>query len=264
MKPTIEFIKHIAIHAGGILESYAQGDKGVEYKGRTDLVTDADLASEAYLIGEIRKAFPDHAINAEESGDIHGNTDHKWYIDPIDGTLNYAHGVPIYCVSVAYAYRGDLTLGVIYNPVLDECFWAERGKGAFLNEDSIHVSDFEDLIDCLLATGFPHDAWGTVEDNLQNFYHISKISQTVRRMGSAALDMAYIAAGRLDGFWSISIHPWDVAAAALIVQEAGGVVTGIRGEDDFMKLPVTIVCANPIIHQKLLTELTQVRAENNG
>ncbi len=262
MKPTIEFIKDIAANAGDILQNYAQGEKGVEHKGRTDLVTAADRASEAYLIGEIRKAFPDHTINAEESGDLDGSTEHKWYIDPIDGTLNYAHGVPIYCVSVAYAYRGDMKLGVVYDPVLKECFWAERGDGAYLNEAQIHVSNFDDLIDCLLATGFPHEAWGTAKDNMGNFFHFSQVSQTVRRLGSAALDMVYVAAGRLDGFWSISIYPWDVAASALIVQEAGGVVTNVCGGEDFIRLPVTIVCANPIIHKQMLAVLAKVRKNN--
>jgi len=261
MEPTIEFIKQIAANAGDILQKYAQGEKDIQHKGRTDLVTAADRASETYLIGEIRKAFPIHAINAEESGDLRGRSEHKWFIDPLDGTLNYAHGIPIYSVSVGYAYHGEMKLGVVYNPVLDECFWVERGGGAFLNDQPIRVSGFTDLIDCLLATGFPHEAWGTSEDNIGNFFRLSQVSQTVRRMGSAALDIVYVAAGRLDGFWSISIHPWDVAAAALIVQEAGGVVTTVDGKDNFMNVPVTILCANPIIHKKMLAVLEEVRAE---
>lgn len=263
MEPTIEFVKEIALNAGKILQSYVGEDKDVHHKGVTDLVTAADHASEAYLIGEIRKAFPDHAINAEESGDLRGSSEHKWFIDPLDGTLNFAHGIPIYCVSVGYAFRGEMMLGVVYNPVLDECFWAERGGGAYLNGKPLQVSSFVDLIECLLATGFPHEAWGTLEDNIGNFLHLSQVSQTVRRMGSAALDIVYVAAGRLDGFWSISIHPWDVAAAALIVQEAGGVVTTVDGKDNFMDVPVTILCANPTIHEKMLAVLEGVRAEKD-
>jgi myo-inositol-1(or 4)-monophosphatase len=263
LKPSVDFIKSIATQAGEILLYYAQGEKDIQHKGRTDLVTVADRASEAYLIGEIRKAFPDHAINAEESGDILGSVDHKWFIDPLDGTLNYAHGIPIYSVSVGYAHKGEMMLGVVYDPVLRECFWAERGGGAYLNEKPIHVSNFVDLIDCLLATGFPNEVWGTPGDNIGNFFHFSQVSQTVRRLGSAALDIAYVAAGRLDGFWSVSIYPWDFAAGALMVQEAGGVVTDVFGVLDVMQKPYSIVCANPIIHQKMLAVLEAVRGDKS-
>lgn len=263
MKPTLDFIKAIATQAGEILLNFAVDDLNIQHKGRTDLVTVADRASEDYLIGEIRKAFPDHAINAEESGDILGSVDHKWFIDPLDGTLNYAHGVPIYSVSVGYAFKGEMMLGVVYDPVLRECFWAERGGGAYLNEKSICVSNFVDLIDCLLATGFPNEAWGTPMDNIGNFFQFSQVSQTVRRLGSAALDIVYVAAGRLDGFWSISIYPWDIAAGGLIVQEAGGVVTDVFGRPDFMQKPPTIVCANPVIHQKMLAVLEAERSDQS-
>lgn len=255
MEPTLDFVKEMAYHAGGILLKQAARDFSIQHKSRKDLVTSADHASEAYLIETIRKAFPEHAINAEESGELGGEADHKWFIDPLDGTINYAHGIPIYCVSIGYASKGVMTLGVVYDPNRDECFCAERGQGASLNDQPIRVADKTDLIECLLATGFPRDLEGTPGDNLNNFTRLNRSSQTVRRMGSAALDIAYVAAGRLDGFWSVEIFQWDVGAASLMVSEAGGLVTDINGEADFMTPPVSILCANPIIHAKMLAIL---------
>ncbi len=262
MKPTIDFIKTISEQAGEILLSFVGEEMGVRHKSRRDLVTLADHAAEAYLIDTIRKAFPDHAINAEESGELEGAVAHRWFIDPLDGTLNFAHGLPIYCVSVAYAYQGEIELGVVYDPVRNEFFSAERGGGAWLNGQPIHVSEREDLIECMLATGFPGDDWGSVGDNMENFNQISQEVQTVRRLGSAALDIVYVAAGRLDGFWSIKIHQWDVAAGGLIVREAGGVVTDMYSDADYMKTPVTFVCANPVIQPKMLAMLAGVRQNN--
>ncbi len=264
MEPTLDFVKTIALHAGELLLSFVGGDLAVEHKSRTDLVTRADHASESYLIGEVQNAFPAHAINAEESGEHAGDADHRWFIDPLDGTLNYAHGVPIYCVSVAYAYRDQLQLGVIYDPVHEECFYAERGQGAFLNGRSMHVSAFEDLIDCMLVTGFPNDMWGTTDDNTANFFRFSKMAQTVRRLGSAALDAVYVAAGRLDGFWEVELCQWDLAAAALIIQEAGGIVTDIYGGSELLQPPVSVLAANPMIHAKMLSVLRQVRDERES
>lgn len=259
MEPTLDFIKTLTAEAGQIIQGVVGDEMDVQHKSPTDLVTRADKASEAFLIDAIRKAFPEHAINAEESGAWQGSAEHQWFIDPLDGTLNFAHGVPIYCVSVGYAYRGEMALGVVYNPVLKEFFCAERGAGATLNDAKINVSGYTDLVDCMLATGFPSDDWGTPQDNMANYFRFNQLSQTVRRLGSAALDIVYVAAGRLDGFWSISIHQWDVAAGALIVQEAGGVVTDVFGGSDFMRQPVTIACANPVIHAKMLAVLAEVR-----
>ena len=263
MQPTLEFVKTITQEAGKILESFTGGDLGIEHKSRTDLVTKADHASEQFLIGAIREAFPDHAINAEESGHWEGTPDHQWFIDPLDGTLNFAHGVPMYCVSVGYAYRGELELGVVYDPVHKECFYAERGQGAFLNDKPIHVSGFEDLVDCMLVTGFPNNMWGTPDDNTYNFIRFSKLSQTVRRLGSAALDIVYVGAGRLDGFWEVEINNWDIAAGSLIVREAGGVVSNIYGDRDFLQEPISIVAANPVIHAKMLEVLAEERSERS-
>lgn len=263
MAPTLVFIKDLAKKAGKILEDYTTKELGVKHKSRTDLVTNADHASEEFIIEKIKNEFPDHAINAEESGVWEGTTTDQWFIDPLDGTLNYAHGVPIYSVSIGYAYKGDMTLGVIYDPTRDEMFCAERGKGATLNDVPIQVSRHSALIDCMLVTGFPSDMGLARDDNMANFFRFSQLTQSVRRLGSAALDIAYVAAGRMDGFWRNEVHPWDIAAGSLMVEEAGGVVTNIFGEADFMKKPLSIVAANPIIHTKMLDVFASIREEGN-
>lgn len=259
MQPTLEFIMEITRKAGQILQSFVGQEMDVRHKSRTDLVTQADHASERYLIDAIRAAFPDHAVNAEESGEIAGSQAHQWFIDPLDGTLNFAHGVPFYCVSVGYACQGEMALGVIYDPVRDEMFCAQQGKGATLNGKPIQVSGFTELIDCMLVTGFPYDHEHAPDDNNENFIRFNQLSQTVRRLGSAALDIVYVGAGRLDGFWEVTVRPWDVAAGALIVREAGGTVTNIYGGADFMAEPISLTCANPVIQAKMLDVLADVR-----
>lgn len=260
MKPTLDFIKTIAAQAGEILLNFS-GDLDIQHKSRTDLVTQADHESEQYLIKAIQKAFPDHAIIAEESGQWQGTQEHQWYIDPLDGTLNYAHGVPIYCVSIGYSYQGQMQMGVVYDPTRDECYSAERGQGASLNGKPIRVSNYTDLIDSMLATGFPKGVDDPRESNIPNFIRFTEVAQSVRRIGSAALTIVYVAAGRLDGFWEADIFQWDIAAGGLIVEEAGGLVTDVYGEPDYMKKPPSIACANPVIHAKMLDVLAQVRAD---
>jgi myo-inositol-1(or 4)-monophosphatase len=259
MHPTLDFLIEMASQAGQILLDFDRKNLDANHKSRTDLVTGADHASEGHLIHIIQQAFPGHAINAEESGEWTGETAHKWYLDPLDGTLNYAHGIPFYCVSIGYAYQDQMALGVIYDPIRKEYFCAERGAGATLNGKAIQVADEEDLLECMLGTGFPHDAWGTHDDNMDNFFRFNQNAQAVRRLGSAALDIAYVAAGRLNGFWSVEIHQWDVAAAGLMVQEAGGLITNVYGDPDYMQKPVTIVAANPSIHPKMLATLAEAR-----
>lgn len=264
MEPTLAFIKELALHAGKILRNYVDKDLDIKHKSRTDLVTIADHASEKFLIDSIKNAFPLHAINAEESGELVGEKNHQWFIDPLDGTLNFAHGVPIYSVSIGYAYQGKMTLGVIYDPSLDEIFCAERGQGVTMNGESIHVADHQDLIDCMLYTSFPHDQWGSLQDNTDNFFRFCQVSQTVRRLGSAALAIAYIAAGRLDGIWQTEIYQWDVAAGALMIEEAGGIVTDIYGRSDYLRKPVSFLAANPIIHSAMLDVLEEVRSNRKS
>jgi len=267
-KPTLSDLERLARQAGQILRAGYQQEHQVDYKGVIDPVTEIDRQSEEYLLGEIRKQFPDHHILAEESGGTNGNRD-QWYIDPLDGTVNYAHNIPIFCVSIAYASNGTtstspsgtmslsagLSLGAVYDPMRDEMFTAERGKGAHLNGRPLQVSGVANLNRSLLVTGFPYDAWDSEFDNFANFVKLSKKSMGVRRLGSAALDLCYVAAGRLDGFWELALSPWDVAAGGLICEEAGGHVTDVFGGPDYISPPQSVLATAPGIHARLLEEL---------
>ena len=255
MQPTLSYIEAIARNAGKILREGYNKEHKVDFKGVIDLVTEIDHQSEAYLLGEVQRDFPGHHILAEESGVIHGNDEHVWYIDPLDGTVNYAHHIPIFCVSIAYSSKGVLTLGAVYDPMRDEMFLAERGKGATLNGKAIGVSATTELQKSLLVTGFPYDAWNTEQDNFANFIKFGKISQGVRRLGSAALDLCYVAAGRFDGFWELALKPWDVAAGGLVCEEAGACVTNVGGEADYISPPQSVVATAPGIHVRMLDEL---------
>jgi myo-inositol-1(or 4)-monophosphatase len=256
MQPTLSYLANLARRAGEILRAGYNQEHQVAYKGVIDLVTEVDHQSEAYLLGELRRDFPDHHIFSEESGIIQGNDENIWYIDPLDGTVNYAHHVPVFCVSIGYAHRGELTLGAVYDPLRDELFLAERGQGARLNGDRITVSGAGELQKSLLVTGFPYDAWNTLQDNFSNFIKFAKLSQGVRRLGSAALDLCYVAAGRFDGYWELALKPWDVAAGALMCEEAGATVTNTRGEPDYISAPQSILAAAPGIHARMLEELS--------
>lgn len=262
MEPTLEQLINWARIAGGMALQMQQGDLQIEHKSTADLVTRADKAIEAYLLGEIHASFPTHAILGEESGDHGDSPDDQWYVDPIDGTLNYAHGIPMFTVSIAYAHQGEIKLGVVYCPPLDEMFAAEAGKGAWLNEKPMHVSTIDTLIDSMLITGFRFHLWDTPRTNKFNFERFSRECQAVRRLGSAALDICYVAAGRVEGFWEIALNAWDVAAGILIVREAGGVVGALYGEGD--PLDGDILAANPVIfplmREILLEELPRAQA----
>ena len=255
MQLTLAYIENLARQAGAILRAGYNKEHQVGYKGVIDLVTEIDHQSEKFLLGEIQKDFPDHHIFSEESGVIQGNDEHIWYIDPLDGTVNYAHHIPIFCVSIAYAFHSDLTLGVVYDPMRDEMFLAQRGQGATLNGKPLHVSSATELQRSLLVTGFPYTAWNTPQDNFDNFAKFGKLTQGVRRLGSAALDLCYVAAGRFDGFWEMSLHPWDVAAGGLICEEAGARVTDIQGGKDYISPPQSVLSATPGIHSLMLDEL---------
>jgi len=257
--PTLTDLERLARQAGQILHGGYQKEHQVDYKGVIDLVTEVDRQSEDYLLGEIRKSFPDHQILAEESGGTRGG-DCQWYIDPLDGTVNYAHHIPIFCVSIAYASNGTMKLAAVYDPMRAEMFTAERGKGAFLNGRPLRVSGAVELRKSLLVTGFPYDAWDSEFDNFGNFVKFSKLTQGVRRLGSAALDLCYVAASRFDGFWELSLSPWDVAAGGLICEEAGGRVTNVYGEADYISPPQSIVATTPGIHARMLEELEQNRS----
>jgi myo-inositol-1(or 4)-monophosphatase len=255
MQPTITYIENLAREAGAILRAGYNKEHQVGYKGVIDLVTEVDHQSEAFLLGEVQRDFPDHHIFSEESGVIQGNNEHIWYIDPLDGTVNYAHHIPIFSVSIAYASRGTLTLGAVYDPLRNEMFIAERGEGAYLNGRRLQVSSTTELQKSLLVTGFPYDAWNTEQDNFANFVKFAKLTQGVRRLGSAALDLSYVGAGRFDGFWELSLKPWDVAAGGLICEEARARVTNIAGEADYISPPQSILATAPGIHAHMLKEL---------
>jgi myo-inositol-1(or 4)-monophosphatase len=256
MQPTLQDVIDLAQKAGEILQSGVGTDLKIRHKGRIDLVTKIDQLSEDFLVGEIKNHYPGHTIFTEETGHHQGHADHCWYIDPLDGTINYAHGIPIYCVSIAYAEKQRTQLAVVLDPTRPECFSAEQGKGAWLNGQPIQVSRITELVDGILVTGFPYhtESW---RNNLDNFARFFYEAQSVRRFGSAALDLCYVAAGRVDGYWQIESHAWDIAAGALLVQEAGGLVTNLDGSPDFLQEPYCVVAANPHLHPKILDVLNQ-------
>lgn len=217
----------VAREAGDVLLSFSGRDFAISEKtSRADIVTDADRASERLIVERLRAAFPDATILGEESGTHAGSARERWIVDPLDGTTNYAHGYPIYCISLAYERDGELEAGVIYAPAMNECFSASRGSGAYVNEKRITVSGISRLAQAMTCTGFrPSD----FRRNAVHFEAVSNRAQAVRRDGSAALDLAYVAIGRYDAFWELDLQPWDVAAGTLIVREAGGRVTQIDG-----------------------------------
>ncbi len=253
--PSLVDIERLARQAGKILHDNYEKDHQVDYKGIIDLVTEVDHASEKFLISEITKQFPGHSFLAEESGATASGSEHLWIIDPLDGTVNYAHGVPMFSVSIAYSFRDKVMLGAVYDPMRDEMFSAERGKGSWLNGRKLKTGSVEELQRSLLVTGFPYDSWHSKPNNFDFFSKLGRMTQGVRRFGSAAIDLSYIAAGRLDGYWEFSLKPWDVAAAGLIAEEAGTKVTNIKGEDDYLNYPQSIVAANPVLHALLIEQL---------
>nr|MBN2278659.1 inositol monophosphatase [candidate division Zixibacteria bacterium] len=231
LKRYSNFANKIAIEAGRILIEKSRKRHRVIFKGQIDLVTDADLASEKYIIEAITAKYPDHSLLTEEASARENNSDFRWVIDPLDGTTNFAHDFPFYCVSIGLEYRGKIVIGAIYDPVRTELFHARHGAGAFLNDARIIVSEQKKLGQALLATGFPYDIHQSNEDNLKYFRRFIKQAQAVRRAGSAALDLCYLACGRFDGFWELKLHPWDTAAAVVIVTEAGGKMTDFQGRE---------------------------------
>jgi myo-inositol-1(or 4)-monophosphatase len=254
----LDFAIDLALRAGSVLRAGLAYERNVESKGYADVVTDIDKASEALVVGAIRERFPDHAILAEEGGATAGSSTYQWQIDPLDGTLNYLHGNPVFCVSLALLHQGELHLGVVYDPCRDELFAAERGGGARCNGRLLSVSRTEVLASALLTTGFPYNRFSQPDNNLREHAHILLKCQDVRRPGSAALDLCYVAAGRIDAHWELGLSPWDVAAGALMVREAGGTVTDWQDHPWYPGEP-RIVASNGCLHDELLHELALAR-----
>jgi myo-inositol-1(or 4)-monophosphatase len=245
-----------AIEAGAIeLKRYFNGTFTISSKATiNDLVTEADHASEKAIFKVIQQNHPDHFILSEETGSMPTQSNIKWIIDPIDGTINFANGIPICCVSIGVEENGEMIMGAVYNPFMNELFFAEKGKGAFLNDQPIKVSSKNDLLTSCLVTGFPYQYLDTENGPLQIFEKLIRKSIPVRRLGSAALDLCWTAAGRFDGFYEHKLQAWDSAAGYLIVQEAGGVVTDLKGEK-YNPYQPGIIASNGLIHDQLLNLL---------
>jgi len=255
----LDAARDMAFEAGAILLRYFRSASlAVSYKKNTDMVTEADRESEEYLVSRISREFPEHAILAEEGGGREAGGGFLWIVDPLDGTNNFAHGLPFFCVSIGvYSMESKRVVSaVVYNPFLDEMFTAVRDGGSFCNGEPIRVSQLDDIGISLVATGFPYDKAESPDNNLREFNRVVPRVQGIRRMGSAAIDLSYVACGRLDGFWEGKLKPWDTAAGSLIVEEAGGRVSRYDG-DPFDPWFPQILATNGRIHDSLSRILTQ-------
>ncbi|HLX11358.1 MAG TPA: inositol monophosphatase family protein [Bacteroidota bacterium] len=249
----IEIAITAARTAGTFLKQNVGKIKQIEqkYGQEKNLVTEIDKESERIIIEMIRKNFPDHAILAEEGGlGSAVPSAYKWIIDPLDGTTNYTHGFPVFCVSIGIEHNGVMEHGVIYDPNFDELFTATRGKGAFVNGKPMRVSKVNTLSKSLLVTGFPYNIAENPDHAIEHFGNFLKKAQAVRRMGSAAIDLAYVACGRYEGFWEVALHPWDVAAGKLLVEEAGGKLTDFRG-NDYSVYEKQLLATNGLVHEEM-------------
>lgn len=247
-----------ALAAGRLQRRHFRSPFDIKKKGAIDLVTEIDIAVEREFRATIAARFPGHDVLGEEAGSTNPNASHRWIIDPIDGTTNYVHGLALFCVSIALEIDGVLSVGVVYDPMADELFTAERGEGARLNGQRIHVTKTADLGDALLCTGFPYSVREKPGHLIYGFAEFMRQSRAVRRLGSAALDLCYTAAGRFDAFYEESLQSWDIAAGALLVEEAGGRVTGTRGEP-FTAHAGHVVASNGHLHGVVLSTLDTVR-----
>ncbi len=246
----------IAREAGALLMEYFQRRVTIEYKGEADLVTIADRQTETLIRQRLHEHWPSHDILGEEGGLQDTGSDYRWYVDPLDGTTNFAHGFPVFCVSMALEYKGRRIAGVIYDPTRDELFAAEQGSGAYLNGQRIHVSKTANLAECLVATGFPSHKRHK-NPNIFFYHQITLRTHGVRRAGSAALDLCYVACGRFDGFWEFNLNPWDTAAGVLMVEEAGGRISNFRG-GPFELTSHETLASNGLVHQALLQEFDKL------
>lgn len=256
-----EFVRsasEIAREAGALLMTYFERRIGFEYKGDVDLVTEADRAAEKMIVERLQGTWPDHDIVGEEGTRTEKSSDFRWFVDPLDGTTNFAHGYPVFCVSMGLEHKGNLIAGVLYDPTRDELFTAEKGHGAQLNGKRISVSTTKTLSESILATGFPSHKRHK-NPNIHFYHQITLRSHGIRRAGSAALDLANVAAGRYDGFWEFNLNPWDTSAGVLIVLEAGGTVTRFDGSPWRIASDETLA-SNTILHQELMTNFAEIFA----
>lgn len=247
----LEAAVEIAREAGALLANYFERHVGFEIKGEFDLITEADRRSEKLVVDKLRLYFPTHGIVAEEGSGCEGTSEYRWYVDPLDGTTNFAHGFPAFNVSIGLARSEEMIAGVIYDPVRQELFTAERGAGAYLNHRPIRVSKAQRLSECLASTGFPsrkrhHNV------NIHFYYQLAMASHGVRRTGSAALDLAYVACGRLDFFWEFGLKPWDQAAGTLLVTEAGGKTSDMDGQPLSVTESDHVLADNGLVHDEVL------------
>ncbi len=240
----------IARESGALLSHYLERRVGFELKGDFDLVTEADRASERLIVERLRSWFPAHGIVAEEGGGHEGSSEYRWYVDPLDGTTNFAHGYPVFNVTLALEHGDEMVCGVIFDPVRQEMFTAERGGGAYLNNRKISVSKTASLADTLVATGFPSRK-RHLNYNVHFYHQLAMGTHGVRRGGAAAIDLAYVACGRLDAFWEFTLNPWDMAAGLLLVEEAGGQTSDMRGGQVHLRAP-HVVADNGHVHEELI------------
>jgi myo-inositol-1(or 4)-monophosphatase len=252
----LELVKKVGIAAAYkgqrvLLSHYNSGKSKVDKKGAIDLVTEADTESEKIIIGTLKKAFPDHTVLAEESGLNKGEADHKWIVDPLDGTTNFAHRLGLFAISIAFALSGDTVIAIVLSPVTGELFTAVKGEGAELNGRPINVSNAQTVSESLLVTGFPYNLTNGFNPLMTRFSNCLKASQGVRRLGSAALDLCFVACGRFDGFWEQNLKPWDTAAGELIAREAGATVTDFSNQP-FDIYKNEILATNGNVHEEML------------
>jgi myo-inositol-1(or 4)-monophosphatase len=248
-------IQWIALEAGALLMNYF-GKVEVEYKGDVDLVTAADREAEKLIVGHIRARWPQHDITGEEGTRTQTGSDFRWYVDPLDGTTNFAHGYPVFCVSIALERKGERVAAVTLDPTRNELFSAEKGSGTYLNGRKVHVSGIANLAESLIATGFPSHKRHK-NPNIHFYHQITLRTHGIRRAGSAALDLSYVACGRYDGYWEFNLNPWDTAAGVLLVEEAGGTVTGLYNAP-FQIESREVVASNTVLHAELARELQYV------
>lgn len=256
MKEYVDAAREIAIKVGEVLTENQEKPMQLEFKGKINLVTHMDKKSEDMIVTFLKNNFPDHDIVTEESAGVHHGSDYKWYVDPLDGTTNYAHRLPWYAVSIALYRQGVPQAGLVYNPANGETFYAYRGGGAFLNDRRIRVSKHDALKSSLLVTGFPYYVGEKPDRVVRNLREFLVHSRGVRRFGAASLDLCYVACGRYDGFWEEGLKPWDCAAGVLIVAEAEGVITNYAGKD-YDLLSETITASNGIIHEDMIKILSK-------